>query len=179
MAEQTWKSSSIKDFWRHEYLTVHFDKHAPGQLIVTRDWKQTLTDAGNYDFVTSRIYIFALFWLGFMLAVVVLTGLISLPGRWPLRMQGQSILAQAIVLIPTLALMGFAASLVTHEDIMLTLAILIYLGSAWPDRWIFNRFSRQTYSNAWRLIMFTKLAIIALLLAGWWLLGMDTFGGVG
>ena len=178
MAEQTWKSGIIKDFWVHDFLTVRFDEYTPGQLIVTRDWQQILGDAGNYDFITNRIYIFALFWLGFMVAIVLLTPLISLSKRWPLRMQGLSILAQAIGLMLALPLMGFAASLVDHEAAMLTWAILIYLGSAWADRWIFNHLSHQGHlanSDAWRLIVFTKLAIVALLLTGWWLLETEAF----
>ncbi len=170
---QTWKSGIITDFWVHDFLTVHFDEHTPGQLIVTRDWQKILGDADNYDFITNRIDIFALFWLGFMAVIVLLTPLISLSGRWPLRMQGLSILVQAIGLILTLPLMGFAASLVNHEVAMLILPLSIYLGSAWTDRWLLNRLSHQDHpanSDAWRLIVLTKLAIVAILLIGWALL---------
>ena len=181
-ADRTWKSDIIKDFWSHEFLTVRFDEHIPGQLIVQRDWQQTLTDSGNYDFILNATLGFALFWLGFMIAIVVLTPLISLPGRWPLRMQGLSILAQAIGLILALPLMGLIAPLVDHDTAMLSLAIPIYLGSAWTDRWLFNRLSHQVHqanSRAWRLIVFTKLAIVAIFLMGWVLLETEAFGGVG
>jgi len=167
-ANGTWKSDIIKDAWDYEYLTVQFSQNTPGQLVIKRDWNQTLTKTQNYDFITGYIYMFVWIWGVLMLATVVLTPLISLflPGQWPLRLQALAILTQAITLIAAVLLMIFSAAFMTLTHVLAMVVIIPYLATILADRWILNRLTRHAYSHAWHLIAFTKITIITLLLIG-------------
>jgi len=167
-AKGTWKSDIIKDAWDHEYLTAQFSKNRPGQLAIKRDWKQTLTNTHNYDFITGYLYLFAWIWGVLMLATVVFTPLVSLilPGQCSWRLQAFAILTQAITLVVAVFLMLFAASLMTQTHVLAMVVVIPYLAAIFADRWILNHLTRHAYSHAWHVIAFTKITIIVLLLIG-------------
>jgi len=167
-----WQSEAFSTPFRHTYLTVRLDQAHPGRLLVSPDWKRSLSDAENAAGLLDHARDMLLLWAFLIGLAGIVAALMGLTRRWTWRLVGRAWLIHALSLLLLLAL-NFLPP--WRQAVPLMLLPLLYLASLPLDAWFIRRGLHR--AAGWREAMipatFLRLGLPLVIATGFWFLSLQ------